>query len=330
MNPHELNDRAAMGLAAGDTGRLDHRRLAQAARHLGGWSREELVDVLREPAADFETRYTAGSLLALLGDPRLRPDDPEMADVPAAEVFIGTPADEVTEVARTWAEVGVREEWIAKETPRHRCRVEAFRIAVYPVTNLEYERFVRDTGHQPAPSSWRFGVYPHQFANHPVWTVSAVDADAYATWLSRRTGRSFRLPTEAEWEYAASDGDGRQFPWGTRFLADRANTVEFGPFGSTPVGVYPAGYGPFGLADMAGNVEEYTADEYRPYPGGAPVHDDLVAGQGGYRVTRGGSFTRYGDLARCARRHGWFPRDVYAVGFRLAETVAATTGGADA
>ncbi|MFN2497323.1 MAG: SUMF1/EgtB/PvdO family nonheme iron enzyme, partial [Pseudonocardiaceae bacterium] len=71
-------------------------------------------------------------------------------------------------------------------------------------------------------------------------------------------------------------------------------------------------------------VEEYTAEDYRPYPGGEHVIDDLTTRGGSYRVTRGGSFTRYGDVARCARRHGWYPRAIYAVGFRLAESV--TTG----
>jgi formylglycine-generating enzyme required for sulfatase activity len=321
FDPHLVDDRTAMGLASGCTSRVDLARLRDAMRALAGRSAEQLLVSLAEPHASFETRYAAGTLLAFLGDPRLRPDDPEMVDIPAAEVLIGTPAAALGEVVSAWSDVGVREEWIAKEVPRHRRRVEAFHIGVYPVTNLEYERFVRDAGSARAPSSWRFGIYPHHLSNHPVWTVSPEDADAYAAWLSRRTGRQFRLPSEAEWEYAASGGDGRQFPWGERFLGDHANTVDNGPLVTTPIGTYPAGRSPFGLADVAGNVEEYTADDYRPYPGGEHVIDDLVTSGGGYRVTRGGSFTRYGDLARCARRHGWYPRDLYAVGFRLAESV---------
>jgi formylglycine-generating enzyme required for sulfatase activity len=321
VDPHRLGDREAMGLTTGTTGRLSATRLAEAARHLACVPADRLARVLSGPGADFATRCAAGSLLALLGDPRLRPDDPEMVDVPAADVVLGTAEADVSDVVADWAAVGVREEWIAKECPRHRRRVGAFRIAVRPVTNLEYERFVRDQGHDRTPTSWRFGVYPHHLANHPVWTVTPEDADAYASWLARRTGRPFRLPTEAEWEYAASGGDGRQYPWGEEFDPARANTVEVGPLTTTPVGCYPAGLSPFGLEDVAGNVEEYTADTYRPYPGGPEVRDDLAVEQGAYRVTRGGSFTRYGDLARCARRHGWYPRDIYAVGFRLAESV---------
>jgi formylglycine-generating enzyme required for sulfatase activity len=72
---------------------------------------------------------------------------------------------------------------------------------------------------------------------------------------------------------------------------------------------------------MGGNVEEYVADNYSAYPGGETIDDDLLMTQGSYRVARGGSFTRFGDLTRCARRHGWYQRDIYAMGFRLAESL---------
>ena len=100
------------------------------------------------------------------------------------------------------------------------------------------------------------------------------------------------------------------------------NTAEAGPLTTTPVGMYSEGVSPFGAYDLAGNVEEYVLDDYRPYPGGTAIDDDLSATVGSvYRVARGGSFARHGDLARCTRRHGWFPTPHYAVGFRLAETV---------
>ncbi len=107
---------------------------------------------------------------------------------------------------------------------------------------------------------------------------------------------------------------------GEEFQPEAANTVEAGPLTTTPIGIYPEGRGPFGLSDMAGNVEEYVADVYRPYPAGVPITDDLRRTQGDYRIARGGSFARYGDLARCRRRHGWYDKQIYAIGFRLAET----------
>lgn len=101
-----------------------------------------------------------------------------------------------------------------------------------------------------------------------------------------------------------------------------ANAAETGVFISSPVGVFAGGESPFGLADMAGNVEEYLADVYAAYPGGSFVADHLAQSQGSYRVARGGSFARFRDLARTRRRHGRNPKSAtYAMGFRLAENL---------
>lgn len=318
-NPNTLSDRAAMGLPDSFVARADVWPLREH-RDLLSVPAETLVAVAEDPAQSFARRHAAGTVLGLVGDPRVRPDDPPMADVPAARVRLGLAPHDVGQVTGRWRHAGVIEEWIAKECPVHERELAAFRIALHPVTNAEYRRFLDDTGGTELPTSWRFGVPPDGLGNHPVWTVSAEAADAYAAWLAHRTGRAFRLPTEAEWEYAAAGPEGREFPWGEAFEPHRANTVESGPLATTPIGVFPAGRSPFGVHDMAGNVEEYTADDYRPYPGGAAVDDDLAVTQGAYRVARGGSFTRFGDLARTRRRHGRYLRDIYAMGFRLAET----------
>jgi formylglycine-generating enzyme required for sulfatase activity len=319
-SPNQLGDRAAMGLPDGLVQRLPpdvflrHRTLVAEPP-------QDLVAVCEDLDEPFERRYVAGWALALLGDPRIRPEDPAMVDVPAAEVEIGLHEDQVAQVVERWRHVGVRTDWIRKECPRHPVRVEAFRLMRYPVTNLEYRRFLEDTGATALPTSWRFGVYPPHRANHPVWTVTPRHAEAYAAWLSDRTRRAFRLPSEVEWEYAASGGDASfAYPWGATLLPDRANTVDGGPLTTTPVGLYPAGRSPFGADDLAGNVEEFVADDYAPYPGGSTVADELLLAGDSYRITRGGSFTRFGDLARCTRRHGWFDRGIYAVGFRLVES----------
>lgn len=282
---------------------------------------DRIAVLVEDPGADLARRYAAGLLLGLLGDPRIVPDDPAMIDVPAATVPIGLPLEQLDVVTAAWAPLGVQRSWIAKETPRHDATVAAFRIGRYPVTNGEYLRFVLDRSAAERPSAWAHGVYPAGADNQPVYSLSPAGADAYAAWLADRTGRRFRLPTEAEWEYAASGGDGRQFPWGETWDPTKANTAERGPLTTTPVGVYVEGNAPCGAADMAGNVEEYVADDYTPYPGAELVHDDLVDTHGPqYRVARGGSYARHGDLVRCARRHGWYPSDHFAMGLRLAET----------
>ena len=187
----------------------------------------------------------------------------------------------------------------------------------YPVTIFEYRTFLIDSGHPHLFSTWLHE--PGLIGNLPVYGVTPADADAYAAWLSAKMGRCFRLPSEGEWEVAAGGGDGRVYPWGNDFGPDRANTLESGLLSATPVGIFPAGASPFGCLDMAGNVEEFVADCYRPYPGAQAVRDDLDPSGAGYRIARGGSFTRYRDLARCQRRHGHYSKPIYAIGFRLAE-----------
>lgn len=287
---------------------------------------ETLLARLEDPTSPLLDRIVSGNLLALLGDPRIRPEAPEMVSVPGGMVEIGLPFAEVADTLSRFDGLGLRADWIEKECPRHRVHLQAFALSRFPVTNTEYRHFLIASGYEELPTSWIFGRYPYERANHPVYTVSPAAAKAYADWLSRKTGRRFRLPTETEWEFAAAGPEGLEFPWGDTFDADRTNTAETGLFDSTPVGVFPAGNSPFGAADMAGNVEEYVADVYAPYPGGRTVSDHLSEIHGTYQVARGGSFARFRDLARTRRRHGHNPRSAtYAMGFRLAEDLSATT-----
>jgi len=97
------------------------------------------------------------------------------------------------------------------------CQVDAFSIDRYPVTNAQYARFVRETG-RDAPRHWANGAIPAGKVLHPVIWVTWHDADAYARWAGKR------LPMETEWEKAARGTDGRAFPWGGAFDANRCNT----------------------------------------------------------------------------------------------------------
>ncbi len=294
--------------------------LRDVTRELAPLEPDALVTIATAATEPFERRHAAGTLLALLGDPRL-PTVPEVVDLPGGTFTMGIDPAEVDRVVERWGHLGVVAEWIAKEAPRHTRTVEPFRIGRYPVTNEQFLAYVLDTQPAERPSAWGHGTFPLGAANHPVYTVSPEQADAYCAWLAATTGRPFRLPTEAEWEYAATGGDGREFPWGNQWDPDRANTAEAGPLTTTPVGIYPTGASPFGVFDLAGNVEEYVADDYAPYPGAELIRDDLVDTYGeAYRVARGGSFARHGDLARTTRRHGWYHSAHYAMGFRVAET----------
>lgn len=291
---------------------------AYAHRRLQG--RNEWLATLRDTSASLLDRWVCGQLLAETGDPRIQVFDPAMVDVPGGLAAIGLHSDEVDGVLRRYAGLGLDRRWIEKETPCHGVALKPFRMGRFPVTNLEYREYLRDTGDSEIPDSWEFRQFPMHRSNHPVYTVSARAADAYASWLSARTCRKFSLPTEAEWEWAAAGPQRREFPWGEGFDADRANTAETGMLRSSPVGVFVDGASWCGAEDMAGNVEEYVRDDYAPYPGGSFVNDHLVQIHGHYRVARGGSFARFRDLARNSRRHGHNPRSPsYAMGFRLVE-----------
>lgn len=312
--------RQLLGLPATHVDSVLAEAVARRLRVHYGRAPEVLLQTLADAAAPLADRLACGQWLALLGDPRLVTLAPPMCDVPAADVMIGLDAAALDATHAQWRTLGVERDWLRKEVPRHARRLPAFRIGRHPVTHQEYRDFLRDSGQARLPASWRLGRYPHEWSNHPVHGLRPDDADAYAAWLARRTGRPFRLPTEAEWEYAAAGPDGREFPWGEAFNLALANTAELGLLGTTPVGCFAGGASWCGALDLAGNVEEYVGDTYQPYPGGDAVEDDLVRLDPRHRVARGGSCARFADLARTRRRHGAIDlNEVYVMGFRLAE-----------
>lgn len=292
-----------------------------AAAGLAGTSPQVLLAMMGDGALALPWRIAAGNALALAGDLRIDPMNPPMIPVSGGIAMVGLDPAQIDTVTQSLAHLGIDRSWIAKEAPRHAVRLRPYRIARYPVTNSEYRAFLLATGYRELPTSWTMRRYPAERANHPVYTVSPRAADAYAAWLRAATGRAFRLPTEAEWEHAAGP-DGRAYPWGDAFDPGLCNTAECGLFDTSPVGVFVGGESPYGACDMGGNVEEYTASIFAPYPGADLISDHLVQIHGVYRVARGGCFSRFGDLARTRRRHGHNPRSAaYAMGFRLAESL---------
>jgi formylglycine-generating enzyme required for sulfatase activity len=198
--------------------------------------------------------------------------------------------------------------WYENEPVRTTLSTGAYDITAAPITNAEYAAFVSETGH-PAPGvdaetwagyglihpfertrrhAWTDGLPPSGRDDHPVVLVSYQDAAAYAAWLSRKTGRRWRLPTETEWEKAARGTDGRRFPRGDDFDPSRLNSHDLGPFDTVPVGSIPSGASPFGLQDAAGQVFEWTATPEEP----------------GRFIVKGGSWDDKGcGICRPAARH---------------------------
>src|SRR5262249_24950691 len=138
------------------------------------------------------------------------------------------------------------------ERPAHIVIVEPFFIDRTEVTNEQYQRFVTETGHR-APTHWQNGKFTPGEAKLPVFNVSWYDANAYARWAGKR------LPTEAEWEFAARGADGRLYPWGNAWNASVSNAGHANGGRLVEVGHFPAGTSPFGALDMCGNVWEWTA-----------------------------------------------------------------------
>jgi formylglycine-generating enzyme required for sulfatase activity len=208
------------------------------------------------------------------------------------------------------------------DTQPHPVTTAHFLIAVYPVTAAEYGCFVR-AGHAPPPDRGVYWVDQLGRKDHPIVNVSWHDAVAYAAWLASITGQNWRLPTEAEWEKAAGweseTGAMREYPWGRAFDASRCNTQEGGRRSTTSVGAYGnRGASPCGAQDLAGNVWEWTASLYRPYPYKATDGRERLDAPGA-RVRRGGSWNSVAANARCAKR-AWDDSGKLdqTIGFRLA------------
>jgi formylglycine-generating enzyme required for sulfatase activity len=281
-------------------------------------------------------------------------DCPRMVVIPAGEFTMGSPA---AEAGRALDEGPQRQVTIA----------QPFALGRGEVTVAEFRRFVEEAGYRteaerdtraqgcsgftyadpaakgtaPEPfTSWRSpGLAQAQADSHPVLCVSWNDARAYAQWLSKKTGKRYRLPTEAEWEYAARAGSPAARPWGDApdqacrhaNLADqsRFQTWSFGQRHECTDGHYftaPAGgYAPnaFGLHDMLGNVWEWTDDCWNASYAGAPADGSAwTRGDCSQRVCRGGSWSTVPRFARSATRHK-NPADFRdnLTGFRLARVL---------
>ncbi len=204
------------------------------------------------------------------------------------------------------------------ERPVHRVWVDAFDLAVHPVTREQYAAFLRATGHA-APREWA----PEQGeADLPVVGVSWIDCQAYCAWRTA-AGDPLRLPTEAEWERAARGGiEGARFPWGEA-IPDWIPRGGRGPLdGPWPVTLgEPNGFGLFGIG---ANVHEWCADWYAPdYYARSAERNPSGPGTGVRRASRGGAWRHAVTISRCAARSRIDPTFRYTdYGFRVARAVS--------
>ncbi|MGB0721126.1 MAG: bifunctional serine/threonine-protein kinase/formylglycine-generating enzyme family protein [Gammaproteobacteria bacterium] len=259
-------------------------------------SASEVLEVLREVQLIDEVATEAGTAAA----PRVT--------VPGGKFILGSSPSESSNPT---------------EKPQRRVVIEAFDVDVTPVTNAAYREFLTSTGWEVPPfmDDPVLGA-----ADHPVVGVTWEDANRYAEWVGGR------LPTEAQWEYAAKGGEKRAYPWGAEpWDANRAN-IDRASSGTTPVGRFPRGNSPFDLADMTGNVWEWCQDAwsegyYRSLSNG--VEDPVCeTGDGPDRSVRGGAYNTPALMGRCSARFHFEPgvRNP-SVGFRVVYDAAGDSAG---
>jgi len=240
-------------------------------------------------------------------------------------------------------------EGMSRERPVHTVDVSAFYIGKYEVTNGQFRKFRDDPGYEdpkfwpdgrPVPrdqvSYWRdprnHGGGTPNSDDYPAMGINWDTAVAYCRWVSAKTGKKYRLPTEAEWEKAARGTDGRRYPWGNTIDHTYSNYVGSQEFDtSMPVGTFNGqqhgklqthdAASPYGAYDMAGNLMEWCQDWYsRDYYSVSPKKDPKGPDAGSYRVVRGGAFFFEPNELRSAARSAAWPsvQSHRMLGFRAA------------
>jgi formylglycine-generating enzyme required for sulfatase activity len=245
--------------------------------------------------------------------------EPQMVRIPAGNFLMGSTPEQIA----YFIENGLDKDWVQNEMPQHTIYLSEYFISKYPITNREYQAFIRDTKYAP-PREWDGDQFPVEEGGRPVVNVSWEDANTYCKWLSRKTRKGYSLPTESEWEKAARGESGLIYPWGLDFAPGRANTSDSRSRSTTDVGQFsPQGDSPYNCADLVGNVWEwcndwFDKDEYRQRLGKL-VENPKGPREGVYRVLRGGSFGDSHRIARCAYRNRHLPYSAsYSIGFRIA------------
>jgi formylglycine-generating enzyme required for sulfatase activity/uncharacterized caspase-like protein len=253
----------------------------------------------------------------------------EMVYIPGGTFIMGTEDEEIERLVQNF-----NSDWFRKEKPQHQVTVQPFSMGKFQVTQAQWKAVAtltkvnRDL--KPEPSKFKGD-------NRPVEQVSWYDAIEFCDRLSRKTGKPYRLPSEAEWEYACRAGTTTPFHFGETITSELANYDANYTYGAGVKGIYreqttPVGsFGvanSFGLYDMHGQVWEWCADHWHDSYEGAPVDGSawLSDNDNHLRLLRGGSWSFDPGYCRSAFRVGGLPDDAYAdVGFRVVCGVAPRT-----
>ncbi|MFZ4525725.1 MAG: formylglycine-generating enzyme family protein [Chlorobium sp.] len=282
---------------------------------------------------------------------RAKKDPRNFVRIPAGEFTMGSPEGEPgrAEIMELFQNNNLD----YSET-QHQVKVSEFYLSKYAVTLAEFKQFIDESGYQTDAEkenssriwdgkewkdkegvNWRHGVSGNERAseeeNHPVLHVSWNDAVAYCKWMSNKTGKSFRLPTEAEWEYACRAGTTTPFNTGENLTTDQANYDGNYPYNNNQKGKYRENTVPvdsfepnaWGLYNMHGNVWEWCRDwyegkYYEECKAKGTVTNPSGPETGSYRVVRGGSWYNFAEYCRSAHRYRLTPDARHSFGgFRL-------------
>jgi formylglycine-generating enzyme required for sulfatase activity/TolA-binding protein len=245
---------------------------------------------------------------------RIKAIPPDMVYVPGGEFVMGLSKQRVAEIVAQYKLPPVMTEtWFGMEGPEERVALGPFYMDRHPVTNAQYKKFLDATHYAPPPSpDWTDMEIKPGCQGKPVTDVNLSDAAAYTKWAGKR------LPREAEWEKAARGIDGRLFPWGNTWDPILCDALESDTAETSAVDLVAAGRSPYGASDMAGNVQEWTADALKPYPGADPEGLPFKEGQ---QAVRGAMHQEPILVLRMVpRRDGFMPNErTSTLGFRCAQ-----------
>jgi formylglycine-generating enzyme required for sulfatase activity/DNA-directed RNA polymerase subunit E'/Rpb7/DNA-binding transcriptional regulator YdaS (Cro superfamily) len=260
--------------------------------------------------------------------------DLEMVEIPGGKFLMGTSDEDSEQVREEYKRVGWEADWIKNEMPQHEVTVSPFYIGKLAVTQRQWrivagwEKAGRDL--KPDPSHFKDRK---DSDDRPVEQVSWDDAVEFCAKLSQKTGKRYRLPTEAEWEYACRARTTTPFAFGETITHQIVNYSSEYPYAgakkakprneTVPAGSLGVANG-FGLYDMHGNVWEWCSDWYGDYPG-EPQTDPSGPESGTWRVLRGGSWALQSHICRSAFRDLNEAANIYyTVGFRVVVSAART------
>lgn len=299
-------------------------------------------------------KIKAAKILGYVGDFRLNDYliEPEMVLVGKGAFIKGTEQLEIEEyinqiemVSLTTDKENIRQYWIKTLKTEKQVPVKIdydFKISKYPITNSQYQQFLFETNYtlpREYSNSWQLRdldyswnretkMFPEGKSNYPVVYVSYEDAIEYCKWLSHKTNKIYRLPTEDEWEYAARGPHSLRYPWGNNWEDNYNNSIELSSnlesndisVGLLPVGCFDAGKSIFDLYDCSGQIWEWTETDFNMFE--TDLHFLENNGNKKCKIVKGGAWDDVFVFSRCAARGpNSIDTKVNYIGFRIVEEI---------